>query len=222
MLLRGQNLLGYRHYEDGVVERFVEKAAENGIDVFRIFDALNDMRNLQTEHQGREADRQARARDDLLYREPGAYRRGFCRDGPELQGDGLRFDLHKRHGRAAEAAAGLRPGQAIKEQCGEDTLVHVHTHATTGVTLVSLMKAVEAGCDMVDTAISSLSLGPGHNPTESLVEMLEGTGYETRVDLERVLKIKRILPRSVPAIRSFSARTRAWIRRSSRARFPAA
>ena len=69
--------------------------------------------------------------------------------------------------------------EGIKTACGEETLVHVHTHATTGVTLVSLMKAIEAGCDIVDTSISSLSLGPGHNPTESLIEMLEGTGYRT-------------------------------------------
>ena len=82
-----------------------------------------------------------------------------------------------------DMAALLKPQPAydlvksIKKRCGEETLVHVHVHATTGVTLVSLMKAIEAGCDIVDTAISSLSLGPGHNPTESLVEMLEGTAY---------------------------------------------
>jgi methylmalonyl-CoA carboxyltransferase 5S subunit len=80
--------------------------------------------------------------------------------------------------------------RGIKEMCGEETLVHVHTHATTGVTLVSLMKAIEAGADIVDTSISSMSLGPGHNPTESLVEMLEGTGYKTALDAGRVLKVK--------------------------------
>src|SRR5690606_15784083 len=77
-----------------------------------------------------------------------------------------------------------------KQQCGESVRVHVHTHATTGVTLVSLMKAIEAGADCVDTAISSLSLGPGHNPTESLVEMLEGTGFEARLDKDRLRSIK--------------------------------
>jgi methylmalonyl-CoA carboxyltransferase 5S subunit len=80
--------------------------------------------------------------------------------------------------------------KAIKQTCGEDTRVHVHVHATTGVTMVSLMKAIEAGADCVDTAISSLSLGPGHNPTESLTEMLEGTGYSTRLDKKRLLAIK--------------------------------
>ena len=127
-----------------------------------------------------------------------------------------------------DMAALLKPQPAydlvkgIKERCGKETLVHVHTHATTGVTLVTLMKAIEAGADMVDTAVSSLSLGPGHNPTESLVEMLEGTGYETRIDLERVRRIEDTSPRFIRAIESFSARTWAWIRKSSKARFPAA
>ena len=74
MLLRGQNLLGYRHYEDGVVERFVEKSAENGMDVFRVFDALNDVRNLQDQRRRREEDRQACAGHDLLHRQPAAHR----------------------------------------------------------------------------------------------------------------------------------------------------
>jgi methylmalonyl-CoA carboxyltransferase 5S subunit len=95
-----------------------------------------------------------------------------------------------------DMAALLKPQAAydivkgIKTACGEAVRVHVHTHATTGVTLVSLMKAIEAGADCVDTAISSLSLGPGHNPTESLAEMLEGTGYTTRVDKQRLRRIK--------------------------------
>jgi methylmalonyl-CoA carboxyltransferase 5S subunit len=80
--------------------------------------------------------------------------------------------------------------KGIKQKCGEDTLINVHTHSTTGVTMVSLMKAVEAGCDMVDTAISALAFGRGHNPTESFVEMLEGTGYECRLDMERILRVK--------------------------------
>src|SRR5690606_11850548 len=93
-----------------------------------------------------------------------------------------------------DMAALLRPQPAfdlvrgIKEKCGADTLVHVHVHSTTGVTLVSLMKAIEAGADIVDTAISSLSLGPGQNPTEALVEMLEGTGYRTKLNKDRLLK----------------------------------
>jgi methylmalonyl-CoA carboxyltransferase 5S subunit len=95
-----------------------------------------------------------------------------------------------------DMAALLKPQPAhdivkgIKEALGRDVRVHMHCHATTGVTLVSLMKAIEAGADVVDTAISSLSLGPGHNPTESLVELLEGTGYTTSLDKDRLLRIK--------------------------------
>jgi methylmalonyl-CoA carboxyltransferase 5S subunit len=81
--------------------------------------------------------------------------------------------------------------KGIKQRCGSDTMVSVHTHSTTGVTMVSLMKAIEAGCDIVDTAISSLALGRGHNPTESVVAMLEGTNYESRLDIERLHRIKQ-------------------------------
>ncbi len=181
MLLRGQNLLGYRHYEDTVVDRFVDKSAENGMDVFRVFDALNDIRNL---HRALEAVRRTgkHAEGTICYTDlAAAHGRQVRRDGPAAQGPGLRLDLHQGHGRPAAAAAGLRHRPGIKETCGEDTLVHVHVHSTTGVTLVSLMKAIEAGADIVDTSISSLSLGPGHNPTEALVEMLKGTGYTTRL-----------------------------------------
>jgi methylmalonyl-CoA carboxyltransferase 5S subunit len=203
MLLRGQNLLGYRHYEDGVVERFVEKSAENGIDVFRIFDALNDVRNLQTsiaavKRTGKHA------QGTISYTvSPLHTVEAFAEMALRLRELGCDSICIK------DMAALLRPQpaydlvRAIKEKCGEATLVHVHTHATTGVTLVSLMKAVEAGCDMVDTAVSSLSLGPGHNPTESMIEMLEGTGYETRVDLERVLKISTHFAKIRPRYKEF-------------------
>ncbi len=109
-------------------------------------------------------------------------------------------------------AALLKPQPAydlvkgIKEACGKDTLVHVHVHATTGVTMVSLMKAIEAGADVVDTSISSLSLGPGHNPTEALVEMLEGTGYATRLDKGRLLKIKDHFARVRPRYAAFESK----------------
>jgi methylmalonyl-CoA carboxyltransferase 5S subunit len=95
--------------------------------------------------------------------------------------------------------------KGIKEKCGEDTLIHVHVHATTGVTLVSLMKAVEAGCDIVDTAISSLSLGPGHNPTESFIEMLEGTPFETRLDKARILKVNDYFAKIRPKYAEFAS-----------------
>lgn len=186
MLLRGQNLLGYRHYEDEVVQRFCDKAAENGMDVFRIFDALNDLRNLKT---AIDAVRRTgkHAQGTICYTvSPVHTIEAFVEMAQRLKDAGVDSICIK------DMAALLKPQPAydlvkgIKEKCGEDTIVHVHCHATTGVTLVSYMKAIEAGADIVDTSVSSLSLGSGHNPTEALVEMLEDTGYETRVDLERV------------------------------------
>ncbi len=108
-----------------------------------------------------------------------------------------------------DMAALLKPQPAydivkgIKDTCGQNVRVHVHVHATTGVTMVSLMKAIEAGADCVDTAISSLSLGPGHNPTESLVEMLEGTGFETRLDKKRLIKLKKYFAGVRPRYKEF-------------------
>src|SRR5512140_2993043 len=188
MLLRGQNLLGYRHYQDLVVEKFVAKAAENGMDVFRCFDALNDIRNLQTSIKAvLKAGKHAQG--TICYTvSPVHTIAAFVDMAQQLKDMGCQSICIK------DMAGLLKPQPAfdlvkgIKEKCGEDTLIHVHVHATTGVTLVSLMKAVEAGCDMVDTAISSLSLGPGHNPTESFVAMLEGTGFETNLDMARILK----------------------------------
>jgi methylmalonyl-CoA carboxyltransferase 5S subunit len=190
MLLRGQNLLGYRHYEDSVVERFVMKAAENGMDVFRVFDAVNDPRNLEVAMRAVKKSGK-HAQGTICYTvSPSHTTQGFVDLAKQLIEMGADSICLK------DMAALLKPQpaydivRAIKEQCGEHVLVHIHAHATTGVTLVSLMKAIEAGADIVDTAISSLSLGPGHNPTESLVEMLEGTPYTTDLDGARLTKIK--------------------------------
>lgn len=190
MLLRGQNLLGYRHYEDSVVCKFVEKAAENGMDVFRVFDALNDVRNLRTSIEAVKRTGK-HAQGTICYTiSPVHTVDKFVDMALRLKEIGVDSICVK------DMAALLKPQPAydivkgIKEACGADTLVHVHVHSTTGVTLVSLMKAIEAGADIVDTSVSSLSLGPGHNPTESLVEMLEGTGYDTRLDLEEIYKAR--------------------------------
>ncbi len=190
MLLRGQNLLGYRHYEDGVVERFVAKAAEHGIDVFRVFDALNDIRNVQTSIRAvKKAGKHAQG--TICYSiSPVHTVPAFVEIAQQLKEMGCDSICIKDMAGLLKPAPAYALVKGIKEACGQDTLVHVHVHATTGVTLVSLMKAVEAGCDIVDTSISSLSLGPGQNPTESLVEMLEGTGFATRLDMKRILKVK--------------------------------
>ncbi len=169
----------------------MDKAAENGIDVFRIFDALNDIRNVQravaaVRRTGKHA------QGTICYTvSPLHTIKGFVEMAEKLIELGCDSICIK------DMAALLKPQPAydivkgIKEACGQDVRVHVHVHATTGVTMVSLMKAIEAGADCVDTAISSLSLGPGHNPTESLVEMLEGTGFDTRVDKKRLLRRSR-------------------------------
>jgi len=206
MLLRGQNLLGYRHYEDSVVERFVDRSAENGMDVFRVFDALNDIRNLRTALQAvRRTGKHAQG--TICYTlSPLHTVRSFVEMAQQLRDLGCDSICIK------DMAALLKPQPAydlvrgIKETCGKDTLVHVHVHATTGVTLVSLMKAIEAGADIVDTSISSLSLGPGHNPTEALVEMLEGTAYTTRLKKERLLKIKEHFARVRPRYTEFESK----------------
>src|SRR5437588_6472859 len=202
MLLRGQNLLGYRHYEDTVVDRFVDKSAENGMDVFRVFDALNDIRNIRRALQAvRRTGKHAEG--TICYTTSPLHTVGrFVEMAQQLRQLGCQSICIK------DMAALLKPQPAydlvrgIKEKCGPDTVVHVHVHSTTGVTMVSLMKAIEAGADIVDTSISSLSLGPGHNPTEALVEMLEGTGYTTRLNKDRLLKIKehfaKVRPRYAP------------------------
>jgi methylmalonyl-CoA carboxyltransferase 5S subunit len=206
MLLRGQNLLGYRHYEDTVVDRFVDRSAENGMDVFRVFDALNDVRNLR--------------RALTAVKRTGKHAQGtICYTVSPLHTIARFVELAKQLRELGcdsicikDMAALLKPQPAfdlvkgIKEACGKDTRVHVHVHATTGVTLVSLMKAIEAGADVVDTSISSLSLGPGHNPTESLVEMLEGTGYQTRLDKGRLLKVKEHFAKVRPRYAAFESK----------------
>jgi methylmalonyl-CoA carboxyltransferase 5S subunit len=187
MLLRGQNLLGYRHYADEVVDRFCERAAANGIDVFRIFDALNDIRNMERAITAvKKAGKHAQG--TVCYTiSPVHTVETFVDLALQLQKLGCDSICLK------DMAALLKPQPAF----------HVHTHATTGVTLVSLQKAIEAGADMVDTAISSLCLGSGHNPTESLVEMLEGQPYHSRLDLDRIARARRHFDQVKPNYESF-------------------
>jgi methylmalonyl-CoA carboxyltransferase 5S subunit len=190
MLLRGQNLLGYRHYQDEVVDRFVQKSAENGIDVFRIFDALNDLRNLERSvHAVKRAGKHAQGAISYTV-SPIHSTEIFVEQAKRLAEMGCDSICIKDMAALIKPQAAYDLVRGIKQACGEQVRLQLHVHGTTGVTLVSLLRAVEAGVDCVDTAVSSMSLGPGHNPTESFVEMLEGTGYATRVDLGRLLRVK--------------------------------
>ena len=181
----------------------MDKAASNGMDVFRIFDALNDIRNIR--HSVQAVRRNGKhAQGTISYTtSPLHTTETFVEMAERLVELGCDSICIK------DMAALLRPQAAydvvkgIKTRCGEGVRIHIHTHATTGVTLVSLMKAIEAGADCLDTAISSLSLGPGHNPTESLVAMLVDTGYETRLDKAALHRIKNHFATIRPRYQAF-------------------
>ncbi len=189
MLLRAQNLLGYRHYADDVVDRFVDKAAENGMDVFRVFDALNDPRNLERAMTA-VVKAGKHAQGTISYTvSPVHTVEAYVDLAKQLKNMGANSICIKDMAALIKPQAAYDLVKGIKEACGEDMRVHMHVHATTGVTLVSLMKAIEGGLDNADTAVSSMSLGTGHNPTESFCEMLEGTGFTHGIDLDRVEKV---------------------------------
>ncbi|MDN2480228.1 sodium-extruding oxaloacetate decarboxylase subunit alpha [Vibrio agarivorans] len=184
MLLRGQNLLGYRHYGDDVVEKFVERAHANGMDVFRIFDAMNDVRNFQTAVKAA-VDVGAHAQGTLSYT-----------TSPVHNADTW-VDLAKRledlgcHSLCIKDMSGLlKPYEAeelitrIKASC--DVPLALHSHATTGLSTATAVKAVEAGIDILDTAISSMSCTYGHTPTETVVAMLQGTERDTNLKLDQL------------------------------------
>jgi len=182
MLLRGQNLLGYRHYGDDVVDVFVERAAMNGVDVFRIFDALNDTRNLSRAITAvKQASRHAQGAISYTTSPVHTLER-FVELGQELEQMGCNSICIK------DMAGLLTPAQATELIGGLKANVkipiHLHSHATTGLASTTLYTAVEAGCDVIDTAISTLSLGSSHPPTESLVAMFAGTPHDTGLRLD--------------------------------------
>ncbi len=181
MLLRGQNLLGYRHYGDDVVEAFVERAAANGMDVFRIFDAMNDVRNLETAVRA-VLKTGKHAQGTMSYTDSPVHKLSDWLDmGKRLQDLGCNSICIK------DMAGLLRPYVAeelvggLKESC--EIPIAMHSHATTGMSVATALKAVEAGIDCVDAAISSMSMTYGHSPTESLVAILQGTERDTGLDL---------------------------------------
>lgn len=181
MLFRGQNILGYRHYADDLVEKFVERAATNGVDVFRIFDALNDMRNLETAVKATLAvDKHAQG--TISYTVSPVHTVDLYVDM------GRRIEDMGAHSIAIKDMAGLlRPYVAYelvtKLKQAVDIPIHMQCHATTGMSTATCVKAAEAGIDNIDTSISSMSMTYGHSPTESLVAILEGTERDTGLDL---------------------------------------
>ena len=181
MLLRGQNLLGYRHYADDVVEKFVERAATNGVDVFRVFDAMNDPRNLETalkavKNQGKHA------QGTLSYTTSPVHTLDSWVDlAKKIEDMGADSIAIK------DMAGVLTPYDAFelitKLKAQTDLEVQLHAHATSGLSDMTILKAAEAGVDRVDTAISSMSMTYGHTATESVVAALKGTGRDTNIDL---------------------------------------
>lgn len=188
MLFRGQNMLGYRHYADDLVEYFVQKSIANGIDIIRIFDALNDIRNLETAIKAAKKEN-GHAQVAISY----------------TTGDVFTHDYYVNYAKSIEnagadsicikdMAALLTPyetGELVKAIKGAVKIpVQLHTHATSGLASMCILKAVEAGIDIVDTAMSPLALGTSHAPTESIVATFQGTEYDTGLDLVALGEIR--------------------------------
>ena len=189
MLLRGQNLVGYRHYADDIVERFIVKAHENGVDIFRIFDALNDVRNM--EHAMGVAKRDgAHVQATISYTiSPVHTNELFAEMARQLADIGADSICIKDMAGLISPYDASDLVQRIKERV--DLPVQIHCHSTSGMATAAYLKAIEAGVDVVDTAISSLALGTSQPPTESLVSMLSGTPYDTGLDLKLIVEISK-------------------------------
>ncbi len=187
MLFRGQNILGYRHYADDVVRKFVERAAVNGVDVFRIFDAMNDVRNLETAIKAAlEVDKHAQGTISYTL--------------SPIHTTEMWVDMAKRiedmgaHSICIKDMAGLLKPYTGYElvtrlKAAVDIPIHMQCHATTGLSTSTILKAAEAGIDNVDTAISSMSMTYGHSPTESVVSIFEGTDRDTGLNIELLEEI---------------------------------
>ncbi len=181
MLLRGQNLLGYRHYADDVVEAFVQKAADNGMDVFRVFDALNDVRNLETAMKAvKKAGKHAQG--TLCYTtSPVHSPESFVKQAKALKDMGADSIAIKDMAGLLTPYATFDLVKALKSEL--DVPVVLHSHSTAGLAALCQLKAIEAGVDRIDTAISSFANGTSHPSTESQVAALKDTPYDTGLDL---------------------------------------
>jgi oxaloacetate decarboxylase alpha subunit len=187
MLLRGQNLLGYKHYADDVVNKFVECSKQNGVDVFRVFDALNDPRNMNQALQAVIAV-EGHAQGTISYTTSPVHTIDLWVDlAKNIQDMGA-------HSLAIKDMAGLLKPYVAFELVSrlKDELeipIHMHCHATTGMSVATGVKAIEAGLDNIDTSISSMSMTYGHTPTETLISILDGTNRETGLDIEKLTPI---------------------------------
>ena len=189
MLFRGQNILGYRHYADDVVEYFVQKSIANGIDIIRIFDALNDARNLETAIRATIKEG-GHVQAAISYTtSPVHTNEFFAAYAKQLEEMGANSICIK------DMAGLLKPyeAEALVRKLKETVKIPIqlHTHYTAGLASMTLMKAIEAGVDVVDTAISPLAMGTSQPPTEPLVAALAGTPYDTGLDLEKLDAVSR-------------------------------
>lgn len=187
MLFRGQNILGYRHYADDVVEKFVERAHINGVDVFRIFDAMNDVRNLETSIKAA-VKVGAHAQGTLSFTESPVHTlEGWLTMAKKLEDMGA-------HSLCIKDMAGLLKPYFAEELIGrlKETValpIALHCHATTGLSVATHMKAIDANIDVIDTSISTMSMTYGHSPTESIVSIVEGTKRDTGLDMVKLAEV---------------------------------
>jgi|TARA_B110000967_G_scaffold202594_1_gene241722 oxaloacetate decarboxylase alpha subunit len=187
MLLRGQNLLGYKHYADDVVKKFVECSKTNGVDVFRVFDALNDPRNMYQAMQS-VIEVEGHAQGTISYTTSPVHTIDLWVDlAKKIQDMGA-------HSLAIKDMAGLlKPYVAFElvSQLKEslEIPIHLHCHATTGMSVATGIKAIEAGLDNIDTSISSMSMTYGHSPTETIISILDGTNRDTGLDLDKLIPV---------------------------------
>ena len=189
MLIRGQNLVGYKHYPDDIVTKFVEKSYENGVDIFRVFDALNDVRNMKQTIKVAK-DQGAHVQGTISYTlSPVHTLDDFVDLAKELEAlDCDSVSIKDMAGLITPSAA-YELVSKLKEET--DLLVDLHCHCTSGMTQISYYAACQAGVDVLDTAISPLSGGTSQPPTESMVAALQGTPYDTELDLKSLTAIKK-------------------------------
>ena len=187
MLLRGQNILGYRHYADDVVEYFVQKSIANGIDIIRIFDALNDIRNLQCAVKATKKEK-GHAQIAISYTLGDAYTTEYYVDiAKKVEAMGADSLCIKDMAGLLVPYTATELISAIKSEV--NIPIDLHTHYTSGVAAMTYLKAVEAGCDIIDTAISPFAMGTSQPATEVMVETLKGTKYDTGYDQQQLAEI---------------------------------